>query len=329
MATYPTVSVIVPTYNRVASLQDTLASLARQTLPADQYEVIVVDDGSTDDTARIRQLSFPFELFYSWKTNAGDAAARNFGAALSKAELLLFLDDDMVVGPTYLEEVVRAHASSRQRLVVGTAHLWLDESTVPCTCSMPPPIAHAAPEPLPFVEVCSNNLSVRRDAYFTIGLMSNLGFGGSSIWCDVDFAFRAYQLGFECYRLPRALCWHRDYVARSLDRRAERMRAAAYRAAALFKRHPELPAHLPMFRDMLPIAWLEDSPLLILRKVARQLASTDAALDLLERLSARLPPSSDARRAIARWIVGAHIFQGYRQGMRDLAARTRSRVSPA
>ena len=54
--TQPKVSVIIPTYNRKDSLRETLNSLAQQTYPSDCFEVIIVDDGSTDGTAAIRQL---------------------------------------------------------------------------------------------------------------------------------------------------------------------------------------------------------------------------------------------------------------------------------
>lgn len=56
------VSVIIPTYNRRESLQRTLESLAQQTFSTDDFEVIVVDDGSTDSTAQIQQIEWPFTL---------------------------------------------------------------------------------------------------------------------------------------------------------------------------------------------------------------------------------------------------------------------------
>ena len=310
----PRVSVIVPTFNRARFLGDLLASLAEQTLSPAEYDVIVVDDGSTDDTAAVAGRRYRVPLCYYRKPNAGDAAARNYGACLSRADLLLFLDDDMVVGPTFLEAILRAHAGGQERIVTGTAALWLDEHAPP-----PPPASSAdATEPVPFVEVCSNNMSLRREAYFAIGMMNSLGFSGSSIWCDVEFSYRAYVLGYEFLRVVGAPCWHRDHVARSVESSAHRMRQAAFRAATLFQIHPGLPAHLPMFGDILPIDREADPRMLVARKLARRFASTDATIWLLGHLLGLPFIPAPAARVLARWLVGAHIFQGYREGLRSL-----------
>ena len=76
----PTVSVVIPTYNRKGMLRETLNSLAQQTYPTDRFEIIVVDDGSTDGTDQIAVGAFPFTLRYFWQTNQGDATARNLGS---------------------------------------------------------------------------------------------------------------------------------------------------------------------------------------------------------------------------------------------------------
>ena len=96
----PTVSVVIPTYNRKDMLREALNSLAQQTYPTDRFEIIVVDDGSTDGTDQIAAVAFPFTLRYFWQTNQGDATARNLGARQSQADILVFLDDDILVEPT-------------------------------------------------------------------------------------------------------------------------------------------------------------------------------------------------------------------------------------
>jgi glycosyltransferase involved in cell wall biosynthesis len=323
MSESPTVSVIIPTYNREAFLRETLQSLAGQVWSGEPFEVIVVDDGSSDGTAAIGDEAFPFPLRYVHQANQGDAAARNTGARQSEADILVFVDDDVLVTPDYLRHLVAAHGQANDRIIVGTEHLWLEPSN---PLNEGPHLTTAGDQPesvdMPFAEVCSNNMSLRREAYFAAGMMRDLGFAGSSIWCDVDFAYRAYQQGLVFLRSTQALCWHRDHVYRSLDSHIRRMREVAYRAVVLFQQHPELAAHVPMFEDKLPVAWSSDRPTLIVRKLARPVTSSRIFLSGLEKLvsvAGQYERLAGTRRILLRWLIGGHIYQGYQAGWRELS----------
>jgi glycosyltransferase involved in cell wall biosynthesis len=317
----PTVSVIIPTYNRKRFVLDTLDSLSRQTFPADCFDVIVVDDGSSDGTAEIQKEKLPFRLRYLWQTNQGDAAARNLGVKHSQADILIFLDDDILVEPGYVAHLVQEHEPSPHRIVVGTEYLWLEDGN-----PLSEPGAPTAPEEnhttveLPFADVCSNNMSLGRNAYYSIGMMEGLGFPGSDIWCDVDFAYRAYLQGFEFLRSTRAICYHRDYVAQNLDNNKRRAEKAAFQAVVLFEKYPDLSPHIPMFRDKTPIAWHRDSPPLMARKLARHVASSRwilASMEQLVRILEQRYPSPALLRPLYRWISGGYMYRGYQAGLRE------------
>jgi glycosyltransferase involved in cell wall biosynthesis len=316
------VSVIIPTYNRKGMLRETLESIAGQTYPSGCFEVIIIDDGSTDGTAEIAAEVFPFALRYLWQSNQGDAEARNLGARQSQADFLVFLDDDILVEPGYLTHLIQAHDKRRKQIVVGTCHLWLEE-TLPSPQDLrgSPASDHIDTiAELPFRDVFSNNMSIGREAYFEIGLMQGLGFPGSSMWCDLDFAYRAYRQGFEFGCSTNAVCWHRDYAARNLDTRKKRARTAAYRAVVLFKKYPELLAHIPMFYDKTPISWRKDPAPVIARKLARSMTSSRGALWILEKSLTTLEkrsPGSTILPHLDRYIIGGHIFRGYREGLSE------------
>jgi glycosyltransferase involved in cell wall biosynthesis len=318
----PTVSVIIPTYNRKDLLCETLNSLAQQTYPSDRFEVIIVDDGSTDETAAIAAEAFPFVLRYFWQSNQGDAAARNLGARQSQADILVFLDDDILVEPGYLIHLIQAHHMSYNKIVIGTSNLSLAETT-PFSQSLdalPDLDPHHTVTEVPFREIYSNNMSIRREAYFKIGMMQGLDFPGSSMWCDLDFNYRADRQGFEFRRSTKAICWHRDHIVRSLDTYKKRMRTAAYRSVVLFQRYPELPVHVPMFYDKTPIIWREDPLNLIGRKLVRSLVSTRPALWSMEQIVKaleKLYPTSKLLSSLYRYIIGGYIYQGYREGLRE------------
>jgi len=319
------VSVIIPTYNRRKWLGEILNSLAYQTFPFEKFEVLIVDDGSSDNTGEIVQESYPFQLRYFYQTNQGDAAARNLGAKQSLAEILVFLDDDIILEKNFLVELLAVQDAHINRIVVGTDILWLAE-TNPLNEGATAPtdvLGSRTQEPLPFANVCSNNMSVRRDAYFAVGMMESLDFPGSSIWCDVDFSYRAFQKGFEFLRSNRAFCWHRDYVSRSLNSQIKRWQEAAYRAVLLFHKYPELIHHLPMFTDKTPIVFSYDSPGLMIRKLFRRIFSSRLMMFMMEKTVLLLPNHSFTERltrSLDRWIIGGYIFQGYWKGLREFGS---------
>lgn len=116
----PRISVIVPTHNRAEDLRLTLESLCTQTLPVDQYEVVVADDGSRDDTRSVvDSFAGRLRLKYHFQEDLGARAARvrdngvtrvrNAGARLAAAPVLVFLDCATLAGPDLLVTHLRAH----------------------------------------------------------------------------------------------------------------------------------------------------------------------------------------------------------------------------
>jgi mycofactocin glycosyltransferase len=113
-ATPLSVSVVIPAYNCAAHVERLLASLCAQTYPRDRYEIILVDDGSSDDTAARAERALA-----QWdgagrvlrKPNAGPASARNAGLRASTADVIAFIDADCVADPDWLASVVGALAT--------------------------------------------------------------------------------------------------------------------------------------------------------------------------------------------------------------------------
>jgi len=109
-------SVVVPAYNSERTLGFCLEALLHQTIPAERYEVIVVDDGSSDHTSKI---AGQFDVRYMFQNNRGPASARNLGADAAAGSLILFTDSDCVPCPDWLEEMVRPFTDSNVVAVKG------------------------------------------------------------------------------------------------------------------------------------------------------------------------------------------------------------------
>lgn len=116
----PLVSIIVPTFNRAYSLDNCLTSLARSDYPTSDFEVIVVDDGSTrrsDDV--VGAYSGKLNIRMSRQKNKGAPAARNLGARIAEGRFLAFTDDDCRVAGSWLGALVSALVRNPGSLVGG------------------------------------------------------------------------------------------------------------------------------------------------------------------------------------------------------------------
>ena len=131
----PGLSVVIPTCNRRESLRITLEGLARQTVPMDSFEVIVVSDGSTDGTddmlARLTS-KLPYALRTLTQANAGPSAARNRGVREASGDIIVFLDDDVEPVPAYLARHQSHHDGDEHVAVLGRM------SPDPARCAIEP-----------------------------------------------------------------------------------------------------------------------------------------------------------------------------------------------
>jgi peptidoglycan/xylan/chitin deacetylase (PgdA/CDA1 family)/glycosyltransferase involved in cell wall biosynthesis len=118
-------SVVVPTHNRRDVLVSrTLPAIFGQDLPADEYEVIVVVDGSTDGTIdMLERVKPPCALRVLEQPQRGPSAARNMGIAASRGDLVLFLDDDIIPNPDVLRQHAAAHTGPEPLVAHGSIFL--------------------------------------------------------------------------------------------------------------------------------------------------------------------------------------------------------------
>ena len=325
MEPIPTTSVIIPTYNRKASLLRTLDSLAKQTFPMDRLVVIIVDDGSTDDTQTISHQPFPFRLHYLQQKNEGATKARNYGAMSSQSEILVFIDDDITVSPQTLEALAEKCSQWTKALVMGTIN---KRSSVNASIYTPVALTMSdhsliAKEDVEFHSVDCNSelLACKRLDFYDIGMFQDPTEGhGWPNWDDVDFGYRAQMKGFRLIGTSKAIAEHWDYSIANRSMACQRLYRAGRSAVWLFKRHPDLQTLIPMLRDKIPVSWEDDSAALIARKLSRRILSSSLVLDSLVKLVAILEeyyPSPVLLRRLYYLLHGANLYLGYRDGLRE------------
>src|SRR5277367_4235295 len=116
--TAPLFTVLIDTFNYGGYVEEAVRSVLEQDFPAEQMEVLVIDDGSTDDTAA-RLGKFAGRVHYFYKPNGGQASAFNFGVERARGEFVALLDADDVWLPNKLRRVYEAFLSQPE---VGMAY---------------------------------------------------------------------------------------------------------------------------------------------------------------------------------------------------------------
>ncbi|MGB9708176.1 MAG: glycosyltransferase [Candidatus Pacearchaeota archaeon] len=125
-------SVIVPSYNSARTLPGCLKALLKQNIPKNDYEIIVVDDGSTDNTKSIIKgfTDKNKNLRYIYQKNKGPAAARNLGARKSRGAILLFTDSDCIPERSWISEMVKPFRNPKIVGVAGAYGKNLEKSVI-------------------------------------------------------------------------------------------------------------------------------------------------------------------------------------------------------
>ena len=202
LAHAPFVSVIVCSYNGARTLAACLDSLGKLNYP--DYEVILVDDGSTDDTAYIA-AQFP-QVRYIYQTNHGLSHARNTGAAAATGEVLAYTDSDCMADVDWLYYLIGTLVSGDYAGVGGPnvtppAQNWIQA----CVAAAPGGPSHVLLTDTIAEHIPGCNMAFYRWTFETVG-----GFDAEyhKAGDDVDFCWRVQQAGWVIAFSPTAIVWH-------------------------------------------------------------------------------------------------------------------------
>jgi glycosyltransferase involved in cell wall biosynthesis len=238
------VSVVIPTHNRLEVLAEVIQALELQDRPP-SFEVVIVDDGSTDGTAAwLRNRGFNIPLRVLTQENRGPAAARNTGVAVAAGQWVAFLGDDTVPSPGWLRAHREAHRSRgddprlavigytgwHRRMRLNPFLRYVNEYGLQFGYAL-----IQDREDVPFNFFYTSNLSLRRDELLAEPFDLRFPYAA---WEDIEVAYRLKKRGLRLVYEPAATVAH-DHPT-DIARFASRQEKAGYCAVVFYRLHPEL-----------------------------------------------------------------------------------------
>ena len=315
------VSVVIPHFNRVSALEETLVALGTQEAPSPAFEVIIVDDGSSDWSPEVLTgLALPYELAIVRQANKGPGAARNAGVRRARADRFVFLDADMIPGPELVSEYLTGHVADPEAILIGRQRPWpgayrsLFDRVTGFETYRDLGQRPFAPS---FFHVSSGNLSIARPQFEVLG-----GFDEElRVTEDTDFGYRAQQMGIPIVYWPGATGYHNH--PKNFSQRCHQVQESAMWTARLFHKHPPMSGLLPTYCDIERVSWRSDSAQLVARKMGRRFLVTRPVRGALEfgiRWAEHRAPNLGLLRSLYWKVLSGYRVQGYRDGLRKWGA---------
>lgn len=319
-------SVITATYNRQQKLQETVKALSQQTIPPEEYEVIVVDDGSPEPI-KISDDSCPknFKLI-RFEKNQERSKARSTAVDAAAGEIVVFVDDDLILQKNFLEKHLRAQKEWNDVLAIGKIILPPEKLSDPGILFRQELEMNEIPTTRGLVNQpnfgTAANMSISRKLFLNLG-----GFDPNIKGIeDQDFALRHTAAGGKIAFLPEAIAIHNDDWLDFFSFCQRQERGAEW-MVAFSRRYPEwkdtverelVNGHLNLGKE--PVS-------LSAKKVVKTVLGTDTGKKLLKasvKSMEKIAPQSSLLNKLYKITLGVYMQKGYRRGIKNFAFQSQS-----
>ena len=235
------VSVVIPTYNRKSILKKCLKALENQMLKDRiiNYEVVVVDDGSTDGTPSwIRKNSeiIPHVVLYE-QEHGGPAIGRNLGVIKSKYEIIIFIDSDLVV----LEDFLLCHVKRLSSYWKKNNKKCFTYGSVINTSNFINPVNERFKlTDVSFAYFATGNVAISKELLLNVGLFdTSFSLYG---WEDLELGERLKKMGTKLVKCPEAIGfhWHPPFTCEQIESLISQEKERAKMALLFYKKHQNL-----------------------------------------------------------------------------------------
>jgi glycosyltransferase involved in cell wall biosynthesis len=225
------VSVVIAAYNSAALLAGCLEALGRQTMPPENFELIVVDDGSTDDT---RQVCERAGARYIYQENQGPAVARNLGVREARGEVVAFTDADCLPEPDWLEQLTAPFAAQEVSAAKG-AYRSRQPELVARLVQLEYEAKYERLKRFCYIDfIDTYSAAYRREVFLASGGFDER-YTTASLE-DQELSFRLHEGGHKMVFRPQALVYHRHPA--SLGDYWRKKYKNGYWKAFLIRAHP-------------------------------------------------------------------------------------------
>jgi glycosyltransferase involved in cell wall biosynthesis len=237
----PELTVVIPTYNRIDTLQHVIPSLLRQDLRAERYEIVVADSQSNDGTAeylaaisreypRVRHLPGPY---------TGRAMARNAGIEAARGSVVMFTDADIIAASDLVSRHLEHHRSATGIAVVGLelqVNSYADYERLRDRPNERRPLHPAGRKRLSWLYFLTGNASVRKSDLDRVGRFDEnfTGYGHE----DLELGYRLQHAGLTIVYDPLAIDYHWHPVPYAEQK--QKMNLAGRSTVRFFRKHPTL-----------------------------------------------------------------------------------------
>lgn len=231
----PVISIIICTYNRASILDKSLPALLKQSFSP--YEVILVDDGSSDNTKDIAsKFSSCTNFVYIYKENGGLASARNAGLSSARGEYVLLTDDDIFADYYLLEEHLKTHKTGEGLVVKGIVNHFSGEKV--------PEKPEFTMEDISYNFFWTSNVSIKKEYIDRAGRFDEdfREYG----WEDIELGLRLRKLGLKSVTNKKAIVYHfkKELTFRDIPSVLKRAGAKGRSAVVFLKKNSSWRARL-------------------------------------------------------------------------------------
>jgi len=321
------ISVVIPTLNRAQILARTIDCIESQTVGREAYEVLVVDNNSSDGTPAMlaEKAALHPNLKVLSQSKRGAAATRNVGIRAAQGEIILFIDDDIFAAPNLIAAHLDYHQQNPNSSIIGAVAPPWDAATEPFLRYLrdrgifnPYSISRG---PMDFSYYHTGNVSTSRKLLLEAGLFNEEFYVYGME--DIELGYRLEKMGCRMKPGPEAKAVHQYFP--TYEHFIERCRQAGYSLGKLIELHPEL--RMRFVENGKHTRWLKHFHFLY--RVAS--ATGEPIHRMLTRLERRrgTGPVLPLLRQHYYWAIRYHYFLGYRQYARYRARGDAERLHAA